>query len=92
MAETKIDDHFATKINAILGPMAALHARKRVLAAADLIDDKADQAAILDRSAEQDAVLLAIDEERRALKAKIRAAANSHEIKAIVAEATGTLA
>jgi hypothetical protein len=84
LIERKIDEFFAIKIDAVLGPMAALHARKRVMVQAGLIDDDG----ISERAAEQDIVLLAIDKERRALKAQIRAASTSDEIK-IIAEAFG---
>lgn len=77
LAENKVDEFFAGRINAILGPMAALHSRKRLLALSGLIEDGE---AVLAKATEQDAAILALDRERRALKVLIRAATNSDEI------------
>ncbi len=77
-----IDRHYAARIDAVLGPMAALHMLKRIVPAGELV---ADREAILQRAAEQDAELAAIDRERRDLKAVVRAAASSNEIKALIA-------
>ncbi len=77
-----IDAHYAARIEAILGPMAALHLLKRIVPAGELV---ADREAILKRATEQDTALAAVDRERRDLKVKVRAASSSDEIKAIVA-------
>lgn len=77
-----IDQHYAARIDTVLGPMAALHMLKRIVPAGELV---ADREAILQRAAEQDAELAAIDRERRDLKAAVRAAASSNEIKALIA-------
>ncbi|WP_295808876.1 hypothetical protein [uncultured Nitratireductor sp.] len=77
-----IDKHYAARIDAILGPMAALHLLKRIVPAGDLV---ADKDAILVRAAEQDAELAAVDKERRDLKASVRSATASDEIKALIA-------
>lgn len=77
-----IDRHYAARIDTVLGPMAALHMLKRIVPAGELV---ADREAILQRAAEQDAELAAIDRERRDLKAAVRAAVSSTEIKALIA-------
>ena len=88
--ETMIDWYFGEKINAAIGPLGALHARKRALAkdAADnpLIGSADDRAAILARAAEQDAAIAKLDSERRAMKAKARAATSAAELQAILAD------
>ncbi|MBN8241857.1 hypothetical protein JF546_02390 [Nitratireductor aquimarinus] len=77
-----IDRYYAARIDAVLGPMAALHILKRIVPAGELV---ADREAIVQRATEQDAELAAIDRERRDLKAAVRAAASSNEIKALIA-------
>lgn len=77
-----IDAHYAARIEAILGPMAALHLLKRIVPSGELVADKED---ILKRATEQDAALAAVDRERRNLKAAVRAAASSNDIKALIA-------
>lgn len=86
IAERKVDEFYADRINAILGPIAPLHARKRALATADLIDDKVDQLAVLTNAAEQDKVVMAIDASRREAKARVRLGATSANVMAIVAD------
>ncbi|MHA7835572.1 MAG: hypothetical protein ACX94A_13955, partial [Algiphilus sp.] len=77
-----IDDHYAARIDAILGPMASLHLLKRIVPSGPLVEDKD---AILQRAAEQDAELARIDKERRDLKAKVRDAVSSEDIRALIA-------
>jgi hypothetical protein len=87
-AEQEIDDFFASKFHEIMGPMAALHALKRMQAEAGadgaLIDG--DRHAILDRAADQDAKVAALDRRRRDWKARIRAAATEREIEDLMKE------
>lgn len=87
-AEREVDALYARKLQEALGPLAALHALKRLSAAGDgaLADDDADRSAILRRAAEQDERLGALDRERRDMKRLIRAATTTAEIKAIVAD------
>lgn len=83
LAELRIDEHFATKINAILGPMAMLHARKRMLAQSGIIEDDG----ITEKATAQDAAIMILDGERRALKKRVRACQYSDDIQKIVLEA-----
>lgn len=83
----QIDAHFARLIAAEIGPLGALHALKRAQAEAGvgvLIDS--DRAAVLERAAEQDDRLAALDRRRRQMKAEVRAAVTAADIKQILAE------
>ena len=80
-AEAQVDLHFASQINAILGPLAAVHMLKRQ---GFLVDGDAD--AVAARAAEQDTALALLDRRRRDMKARVRAAGTAAEIKAILAE------
>ena len=82
VAETRIDEFFAARVNVILGPMAALHARKRLLVSSGIIEDDG----VMEKATAQDVELLSIDAERRALKTKVRAATSSNEIQGILNE------
>ncbi|EKF17054.1 hypothetical protein [Nitratireductor pacificus] len=75
-----IDQHFAARIDTVLGPLAALHLLKRIVPDGHLVPDRD---AVVRRAAEQDAELAAIDHARRVLKADVRAAATSDEIRAL---------
>lgn len=84
-AEEVIDRHFARLVATEIGPMGAIHARKRAQAEAGsgaLLDG--DREAILARAAEQDERLAVLDRDRRAIKASVREAATSADIAAIV--------
>lgn len=90
-AEAQIDQWFAQRMAFLIGPMAPLHALKRAQAEAGggaLVADDADREAILERAAEQDAALSALDAQRRDLKAQVRAAATPEQIAAPLAQLT----
>lgn len=87
-AEARIDAHFSARIAQVIGPLGQVHALKRAQAeagAGPLVADEADRAAILVRASEQDAELAALDAERRALKARVREAADPQQIEAPLA-------
>lgn len=84
----RLDREFARRMAEIAGPLADLHAAKRRQAEAGggpLVADDADRLAILDNAARQDAALAALESDRRAVKAAIRAAATAGEIDAALA-------
>jgi hypothetical protein len=86
-AEMKIAACFAVRINAIIGPLGALHALKRQQAEAGggaLVND--DIEAVKARVQAQDEQLAALDRARRALKARVRQAETAEDIAAVLAE------
>lgn len=88
-AELTIDRYFGSLIDTELGPMAKLHALKRMQAIytpgeTALIETNADRDAILRNAAEQDDRIKELDSKRRAMKAAVRAATTSAEIAAIL--------
>lgn len=88
-AETRIDRHFAGRIDAVIGPLGALHLVKRMQATTGggvLAGDDAE--AILARAGEQDAELARLDGQRRDMKASVRAARTAAEINTILATLT----
>lgn len=93
-ALAKVDRDYAQRIAGVGGPLAALHAEKRRQAEAGggpLVADEADRLAILANAAAQDEAVAAIERERRAIKAALRAATTADEIKAALAVHDGAL-
>lgn len=84
-----LDASAARRIDALRGPLATLHAEKRRQAEAGggpLVAGETDRRAILANAAAEDEAVAAIERERRALKARLRAARTEDEIKAILAD------
>lgn len=84
----RLDRDHAARIAGVAGPLGALHAEKRRQAEAGdgpLVADEADRLAILANATQQDERLAAIERDRRAAKAAIRAATTEDEIKAALA-------
>lgn len=79
VAERAIDEHFSLRINEVLGPMASVHLLKRM---GRLVDG--DEEAIAARAADQDAIIMGLDAQRRGLKDAVRAAATEEEIRGIL--------
>ena len=93
-AETidELDWTYAERIEGLRGPLAALHAEKRRQAetgCGPLVADEADRLAILANAAVEDERIAAIERQRRAVKAAVKAATTDDEIKAALASATG---
>ncbi len=82
----RLDREFARRMAEIAGPLADLHAEKRRQAEAGggpLVADETDRLAILDNAAQQDTALAALETERRAIKALIRASTTLDDLHAI---------
>lgn len=86
VALAQIDEHFAEAINRVIGPLGPLHFLKRQQAMGGggvLVNE--DQQEIIARCMEQDREIASLDLQRRDLKAAVRAATSSAEIKAVLA-------
>ncbi len=84
-AETIIDQHFALRMEKVIGPLGLLHMIKRQQAqTGGGILVAADRDAVMQRAAEQDELLLAIETERLRLKSDLRSAVTVADVKLLL--------